>query len=539
MRTMNNSQKTITSALEELGAELGVAEADFGGKLKIEGKDPVVASKHHIGESTSVLLALFGMELAAIWKQRTGNSQHVKVNVHNAVCNLAAVLYAKHNGVTIPFDDIGLVETTDFFRCKDGRWVFIVCSLPRLRQLACAVLDCQATKEAFADRCMRWNAAELEEAMSAVGACCAMVRTREEWFASEQGRITIAEPLISIEEIGDSDPIPFTDDCDLPLSGIRVLDNTQIYAGPICSRYASDAGADVLHLLSPMMPNPPRMDSEVMPGKRSAWCDLTNPSMRDQFWELVKDADVWVNSCLNLDSKGISPQQLAAVKPGIICVELRCYGFSGPWAERGGFEQHGQCVTGFSVNEGSPDWPINPPTYLLNDVMAGVEAAIGMLEALRRRAREGGSYLVRVSLARNCSWLQDFGLFPENEVRGAGLPESRRPARRGDLSSHDGASWARPTVPAGVAWRHPGSPTVRSMKAFEVPRRSPPRRAQSPAQPRMPPVPARRPGPARGPGAGSPAGAAAGTDPGPRQDRVPRCRRIWSYADNVPLAPRR
>ena len=106
----------------------------------------------------------------------------------------------------------------------------------------------------------------------------------------------MAEPLISIEEIGDSDPIPFTDDCDLPLSGIRVLDNTQIYAGPICSRYASDAGADVLHLLSPMMPNPPRLDSEVMPGKRSAWCDLTNPSMRDQFWELVKDADVWVNS---------------------------------------------------------------------------------------------------------------------------------------------------------------------------------------------------------------------------------------------------
>ena len=42
---MNNSQKTITSALEELGAELGISEADFGGSLKIEGKDPVVASK--------------------------------------------------------------------------------------------------------------------------------------------------------------------------------------------------------------------------------------------------------------------------------------------------------------------------------------------------------------------------------------------------------------------------------------------------------------------------------------------------------------
>lgn len=415
---------TVSSALEQLCAEIGISEADFGGKVHIKGKDPVVASKHHLGDGMAVLLALFGMELAAIWKQRTGASQDVSVNVRNAVCNLAAIFYAKHNGVTIPFDDVGLEQTTDFFRCKDGRWVYIVCSLPHLRQRACAVLGCQATKDAFIDRCMRWNAALLEEAMNAVGASCAMVRTREEWLASEQGKITMADPLISIEKIGNSDPIPFAGDCELPLAGIRVLDNTQIYAGPICARYASDAGADVLHLLSPWRPNPPRIDSEVMPGKRSAWCDLTHPAMQDRFWRLVKGADVWVNSYLHLDRKGISAQELAAVKPGIICVELRCYGFMGAWAERGGFEQHGQCVTGFSTDEGSPDSPRNPPTYLLNDVMAGVEASIGMLEALRRRARDGGSYLVRVTLVRSCSWLQDFGLFPANEVHGVGLPAS-------------------------------------------------------------------------------------------------------------------
>ena len=130
MRGINHTQKNVTRALEELGAALGISEQDFDGKLKIEGKDPVVASNHHIGDSTSVLLALFGMELAGIWKQRTGSSQDIEVNVHDAICNLAAVLYAKHNGVTIPFDDAGLVETTEFFRCKDGRWVFIGCSLP-------------------------------------------------------------------------------------------------------------------------------------------------------------------------------------------------------------------------------------------------------------------------------------------------------------------------------------------------------------------------------------------------------------------------
>jgi hypothetical protein len=56
MGSTNNSQKSIASALAELSAELGISDEDFGGKLKIEGEDPVIASKHHIGDSMSVLL---------------------------------------------------------------------------------------------------------------------------------------------------------------------------------------------------------------------------------------------------------------------------------------------------------------------------------------------------------------------------------------------------------------------------------------------------------------------------------------------------
>jgi hypothetical protein len=74
---MNQSPKTLASALAELSVHLGISEADIGGKLTITGKDPFVASPHHIGESTAVLLGLFGMELAAIWKERTGRGQDV------------------------------------------------------------------------------------------------------------------------------------------------------------------------------------------------------------------------------------------------------------------------------------------------------------------------------------------------------------------------------------------------------------------------------------------------------------------------------
>ena len=81
---------------------------------------------------------------------------------------------------------------------------------------------------------MQWNAPELEDEMAAVGASCAMVRSREEWFASEQSQYTTG-PLISIEKIGDSDPIPFTPNPDMPLSGIRIIDYKRP-AKRVCNR---------------------------------------------------------------------------------------------------------------------------------------------------------------------------------------------------------------------------------------------------------------------------------------------------------------
>ena len=411
MRTMNNSQKTITSALEELGAELGVSEADFGGKLKIEGKDPVVASKHHIGESTSVLLALFGMELAAIWKQRTGNSQDVKVNVHNAVCNLAAVLYAKHNGVTITLADIGMLETMDYFRCNDGRWVFMPLSAAPSPVGVCGA-GLPGDEGRFADRCMRWNAAELEEAMSAVGACCAMVRTRE-WCASGARKDHDCGAADSIEDRRQRS-IPFTDDRDLPLSGTEcsiTRRSTLVRFVPVMRRMRGRCAAPAFADDAQPAAVGQRSDAE-----RSAWCDLTNPSMRDQFWELVKDADVWANSRLTRQ-QSISPQQLAAVKPesfGRATLLRIQWPLGRVWWVRAAWAR----VTGFSVNEFR--LADQPADLFAQRRDGGVEAAIGMLRpcVVCARAQSG-----RVPLAGTVPGCRTSGFF-RNEVRGAGLPES-------------------------------------------------------------------------------------------------------------------
>ncbi|MCY9854141.1 CoA transferase [Vibrio mediterranei] len=414
--------KNIQNQITQISKTLSLSEDTFLGKLTVEGQDPVLRSPHYIGESTATLLALFGMELSATWYKRTGAVENVSVDVTNAVTQLGSIFFNRQNGTTIEYEDKGLVGTTDFFKCKDGRWVYIVCSTPSLRQKTCSVLNCQATKGAFEKACLQWDAADLEEAILNVDGACSMVLTREEWHNSEQFPFTMKNNLIQIDKKTETSVKTFTKDPQKPLSGIKVLDNTHILAGPLSGRYLADAGADVLRILPPSYTNPVVMEMESIGGKHSTWLDLKKEDKKQTFFELIKDADVFLNSYLNLEGMGITPESLMKINPSLVYVDLTAYGKEGPWANRGGFEQHGQSVTGFSLNEGSIDQPANPPTYLMNDVMCGLEAAIGTVDALRQRAEQGGGYHVQISLSRNCDWVQEFGTLCHEEIRH--LPES-------------------------------------------------------------------------------------------------------------------
>ena len=72
-------------------------------------------------------------------------------------------------------------------------------------------------------------------------------------------------------------------------------------------------------------------------------------------------------------------------------------------------------VTGFTLAEGAGGRPRFPPTMVLNDYIAGYIGAAGILAALRRRAHEGGSYHVRISLARAAMWFMSLGSFPTTD----------------------------------------------------------------------------------------------------------------------------
>ncbi|MGH3420084.1 MAG: CoA transferase, partial [Streptosporangiaceae bacterium] len=93
-----------------------------------------------------------------------------------------------------------------------------------------------------------------------------------------------------------------------------------------------------------------------------------------------------------------------------VYMSANAYGHSGPWKGRPGFDQLGQVASGFALEEGQGGPPKFSPVFYIGDLMTGYFAAAGMMAALHRRAVEGGSYQVKLSLTRSIMWVQELGL---------------------------------------------------------------------------------------------------------------------------------
>jgi len=249
-----------------------------------------------------------------------------------------------------------------------------------------------------------------------------------------------------------------------------VLDLTRVLAGPTCSRTLAEHGADVLKITSPALPSVPLFVMDTSHGKRAAFLDLGTDAGSAALWSLVDETDVFVQGYRGgaMDRLGFGADELDRRRPGLIFVSIDCYGHEGPWRERAGWEQLAQAVTGIAIEQGSDSAGARerPAPRLLpaaaTDYTTGYLAALGTLAALVRRATEGGSYRVRVSLARTGMWLQDRG----RTLQPGPGPDPTRLAVR--MSNEDNAYgslshlgpvvelsktppyWARPTTPLGA-----------------------------------------------------------------------------------------
>lgn len=455
------------AALEQLWTHAG-GDPTALERIDLTGGDPVLPTDFKIGTAASTVIAATALAATELWRLRTGRGQSVSVDVRAAVAAFRSERYLRVDG-QVPPDPRG--EIFGFYRTADGRFIQLHGALPHHRDGIVGLLGCESTRAAAATAVQAWKAEDLETALAGIRMPAVMVRSSAEWQTHPQGRAVAALPLLEIVRIGDSRPEP-AGDGGRPLSGVRALDLTRVIAGPVCGRTLASYGAEILLITSPHLPNMPRLVMDTGQGKLSATLDLRRAGDAERLRDLVRPADVVCQSYRPgaLATQGFSPEDVARLRPGIVYVTLSAYGHTGPWRERRGFETLIQSASGMAHEQGQAaglDRPSHLPAQVV-DHGTGYLAAFGALVALARRAHEGGSYLVRVSLAQTGRWVDALG-----RVDGRRTPELTLEAVDDLLANSDTpfgrlrhvvpaarlsetpAFWSRPAVPLGThaaAW---------------------------------------------------------------------------------------
>ena len=373
--------------------------------------DPILPTPFRIGAAGAATVAAAGLAAARLWEQRVGRRQQVSVDIRQATASLRSGHYMKlgDSELSAKRNDIMGV-----YPARNGRWSYLHCNFPNHRAAALRVLGVPEDRNAVAKAVAQWDALELEEAIIAAKGAGGMARTSKEWAQHPQAAAIAGLPLLEIVKIGEAraEPLPKGD---RPLSGVRVLDITRVLAGPTCARTLAEHGADVLKITAPHLPNLGYQEWDTGHGKLSAELDLREPANVEKLLGLAREADVFSQGYRpgTLAARGFAPERLAEIRPGIVCVSLSAFGHAGPWASRRGFDTVVQTVSGITIRQAecvqskSPGPQFYPVSAI--DYCAGYLMAFGAMVALGKRAQEGGSWLVRISLAQVGKWILDLG----------------------------------------------------------------------------------------------------------------------------------
>lgn len=268
------------------------------------------------------------------------------------------------------------------------------------------------------------TAPEWEALGDRIGVPLAMCRTMAEWaetrHALQSGTIvTVDDPQLGPMRVpgrairnhpplrsgggvgkvdGGGQPQPPSIKPQPALAGLRVLDLTQVWAGPTAARLLAEFGADVIKINSPHEPVLTHVD--VNRGKRTILLDLATPDGLDVFWRLVATADVVMQNFRHgvAERLGIGYDQVCARKPDILYASVSAYGYDGPWAARRGYEVQGQAVAGAQAQFGG-DGPAQRMPYEINDYGTGVLAGYAVMLAHLHRLRTGEGQHAAAALA--------------------------------------------------------------------------------------------------------------------------------------------
>jgi crotonobetainyl-CoA:carnitine CoA-transferase CaiB-like acyl-CoA transferase len=194
------------------------------------------------------------------------------------------------------------------------------------------------------------------------------------------------------------------------LAGLRVLDVTQVMAGPFSAMILADLGADVIKVEPPsgdstrQMPGASGSDSPsfnaVNRGKRGIVIDLKTSAGRAAFVRLARSIDIVIENYRPgvMTALGLDYEMLARENPRLIYASISGYGQTGPSHRKGGFDLIAQGVAGIMSVTGAPGGPPAKAGVPITDLAAGLFAVVGVLAAVEQRHRTGLGQRVDTSL---------------------------------------------------------------------------------------------------------------------------------------------
>jgi crotonobetainyl-CoA:carnitine CoA-transferase CaiB-like acyl-CoA transferase len=195
------------------------------------------------------------------------------------------------------------------------------------------------------------------------------------------------------------------------LDGVRVVELGSMYAAPTAGRMLRDFGAEVIKVEDPVNGDfarqwQPQKDglalgfARLNSGKRSVGIDLRRPGGRDMALELIRGADVVIESFRpgRLEAWGMGYDVLSGINPGLVLTRVSGFGQSGPYSGRPGFGTVAETASGYAFLNGWPDTPPTSPPFGFADSIAGISAAFGTAMALYRREISGVGSEVDVAL---------------------------------------------------------------------------------------------------------------------------------------------
>jgi len=413
----------LLKVIDNLLSEVGVDRKELKGKLTFAGLDPIRPTVLKVGAAGAAVGAANAILSALIHQEKTGEGQDIHVDLRQAYINQSKWQDTLGDCVTVngqsriigpnafgEFDNLHLLPT------KDNKWIMVSGCYPSQFLKMTEIFNSGFKQDQLAASSIQKTADEWEVMGNAAMLPITKVRTQKEFQESEHWASHVSTPLIHIEKVGDSDPEPFPKGGDQPLSGLRSLSMVHVVAGPITQSCMAGAGADSLNI------HPRDWFEEEMfffsthVGYRHASVDPFK--QRDKVYKLIEDADIYIENLRpgRADGEGYSAEQLAAFRPGIIAASIKL-NTPGPYSKMPGFDFNAGAISGLFTECGTAESPAYPNAVnVICDILVGKMLSIGIQAALLRRAREGGSYSVNVSLAQGATWLMSLGLIPKTEL---------------------------------------------------------------------------------------------------------------------------